>query len=147
MSEFLKLYEKIGKEKYGVAVGKQAPYFSTIHPKFIELKPGYCEILIENEKSVHNHLGTIHAIAICNGAELVAGLTTEVSIPDTHRWIPVEMSVKYLGMAKTDIRVRTQCENIDWSELGIIVVPVEALNSHNELIFTAQISMRISKKK
>jgi len=81
MSELYELYNKLGNEGYGEAIGKIAPYFSTIHPEFLELRPGFCEILIRNEPSVHNHIGTVHAMAICNGVELAAGVTTDISIP------------------------------------------------------------------
>lgn len=147
MSELYDLYKKLGKENYGEAIGKIAPYFSTIHPQFIALRPGYSEILITNEQSVHNHIGTVHAIAICNGAELVAGVTTDISIPDEHRWIPIGMTVEYLAMAKTDVRVVANGENIDWAKIGTITVPVEAFNTDAEKVFTGEITMKLSRKK
>ena len=147
MSELHDLYKKLGNEGYGEAIGKKALYFSTIRPEFLELRPGFCEILIRNETSVHNHIGTIHAIAICNGAELVAGVTTDISIPEEHRWIPVGMTVKYLAKAKTDIRVVANGENIDWAIVGNIIVPVEAYNATDVKVLTGEITMRVGKKK
>jgi hypothetical protein len=49
---------------------------------------------------VQNHIGTVHAIALCNLAELCAGLVTDVSIPRDMRWIPQDMTVRYLRKAK-----------------------------------------------
>ena len=144
MSELLNLYKKIGNDGYGDAVAQIAPYFGTIEPQFVDLKPSYCEILIENKRPVHNHIGTMHAIALCNGAELVAGLTTDVSIPEGRRWIPIGMNVKYLAMAKTDIRVVCNGANIDWNVEGEVTVPVTAINASNEPVFTAEITMKIS---
>ena len=80
MSWLSELYRSLGNERYAGAISELAPYFGTISPKFKELRPGYCSIVIPNTRAVHNHLGSMHAIAMCNGAELTAGLTTDVSI-------------------------------------------------------------------
>lgn len=147
MSELYDLYKKVGNKEFGKAVGKIAPFFSTIDPQFVKLEPGYCEVIIKNRETVHNHLGTIHAIAICNGAELVAGIMTDVSIPPDHRWIPVAMSVRYLAKATTDIQVITNGHHIDWSKMGEIIVPVEAFDHNQKKVFSAEITMNISGKK
>jgi len=52
---------------------------------------------------VLNHIGTVHAIAMCNMAELAGGTMTEVTVPATHRWIPKGMTVEYLKKAETDL--------------------------------------------
>ena len=48
---------------------------------------------IAHRRKVTNHIGTVHAIALCNLAEFVGGLTCEVSIPRDMRWIPKGMDV------------------------------------------------------
>ena len=81
----------------------KAPYFSSISPRFVVLEPGKCQVHIRNRRAVQNHIGTVHAIAMCNMAELAAGTMVEVSIPATHRWIPKGMSVQYIKKAETDL--------------------------------------------
>ncbi|WP_299018285.1 DUF4442 domain-containing protein [uncultured Photobacterium sp.] len=71
-----------------------APYFSTIKPQFLELKPGYTEVAIKKRRKVTNHINTVHAIAMCNMAELAGGIMTDVSVPTKCRWIPVGMTVE-----------------------------------------------------
>ena len=46
---------------------------------------------------------------MCNAAELAGGLATEVTLPDTHRWIPRGMRVEYLRTAKTDLVATARC--------------------------------------
>lgn len=147
MSALYELYRKLGNAKFGEAIGEIAPYFSTINPQFVGMEPGYCEIVLRNTKSVHNHIGGIHAIAICNGAELVAGLMTDVSIPENHRWIPVAMRVEYLAKAMTDLRIVASGRDIDWSVLGRIAVPVEAIDGTDKKVFAAEITMQVSEKR
>lgn len=143
MSELLDLYGKVGNEGYGAAIARIAPYFGTIAPEFVDLRPSYCELVIRHTRSVENHLGTVHAIAMCNGAELVAGLMTDVSIPAGKRWIPAGMNVRYLAKAKGDLRVIADGAELDWSREEIWV-PVEIFDMNGKKVLEAQIEMKVS---
>ena len=57
---------------------------------------------------VHNHLGTVHAIASCNLAEYAMGVLAEAAVPASHRWIPIGMEVRYLATAKTSVTAEAQ---------------------------------------
>lgn len=144
MSKLLKLYNAVGNGAYGKKIAELAPYFGTINPTFLDLKPGHCSLVIPNTPAVHNHLGTLHAIALCNGAELAAGLTTDVSIPVEKRWIPVEMTVRYLAKARTDVTITCQGEDVDWTSTGDLQVPVIAVDTDGKQVATFRITMKIS---
>jgi len=146
MSQILELYKSTDNETFTRLITEAAPYFNTIDPMFVDLKPGYAEVKLPNTRSVHNHLGTVHAIAMCNAAELVAGLMTDVSIPETNRWIPIEMTVKYHAKAKTDLRAVAYGDDIDWAVTGEIRVPVSIYNTEEKEVFSALITMKISPK-
>jgi acyl-coenzyme A thioesterase PaaI-like protein len=143
MSQNLALFKQLGAEKFSGAVASVAPYFATIEPQFIDLRPGHAEVRIRNQRKVHNHIGTVHAIALCNGAELVAGTCTDVSIPEGARWLPVGMTVQYLAKAKTDIRVVTEAEAVDWTVAGNVDVPVAAYDTEGTKVLSAVITMNI----
>ncbi|MDI9481180.1 MAG: hotdog fold domain-containing protein [Syntrophomonadaceae bacterium] len=147
MSQILELYRSTNNNEFTKLITGAAPYFSTIDPMFVELKPGYAEITVPNTKNIHNHMGTVHAIAMCNAAELVAGMMTEVSIPDSYRWIPMEMTVRYLAKAKTDLRVIAKGQDIDWDVIGETKVPVSIYDADGKEVFTAIITMKVSLKK
>lgn len=127
----------------------KAPYFSRISPLFEELKPNSCKISIKKKRSVLNHIGTVHAIAMCNMAEVAGGTMTEVTVPATHRWIPKGMTVEYLKKAETDlIAIASPVEqNYDWDKAGEYLVNVDVFDKANEKVFHAKITMWISKKK
>ena len=74
----------------------KAPYFASIAPRIEVLEPGRGIATLAHRRRVTNHLGTVHAIALCNLAEFVGGLTCDVSIPPSMRWIPKGMTVAYL---------------------------------------------------
>ncbi|TWI09414.1 hotdog fold domain-containing protein [Aerolutibacter ruishenii] len=105
MPPVLALFRRItrwpgGHWLFSRAVCLKAPYFATIAPRFVTLEPGRCEVRMRDRRRVHNHLGTVHAIALCNLAELSAGVMTDASLPTGMRWIPKGMSVEYLKKAK-----------------------------------------------
>jgi acyl-coenzyme A thioesterase PaaI-like protein len=99
-----------GRWLFSHLVCRRAPYFATIRPRIVELRPGRCEVRIRKRRAVENHLGTVHAIAICNMAELAAGLASDATVPTSHRWIPKGMTVDYLRKADTDLRALAELE-------------------------------------
>lgn len=146
MSELYDLYTASGNEAFSRKLTKIVPYFSTIDPLFVDLRPGYAEVTMANTPKVHNHLGTVHAIAMCNLAEIAAGLMTDVSIPASCRWIPVGMNVRYLAKATTDLRAIADGSTLSW-QAGEIEVPVDIFDTTGLVVCTAKIAVKISAKK
>jgi uncharacterized protein (TIGR00369 family) len=140
-------YKSVGNEEYGKLVCELAPYFSTIDPQFVNMKPGYVEVCIKNRKEIQNHLGSIHAAAMCNVAELVGGMMTEISLPEGKRWIPSGMNVQYLAKAKTDLKAIADGSGIDWTTPGRLTVPVNVFDTDGNKVFSAQIMMNIKESK
>jgi acyl-coenzyme A thioesterase PaaI-like protein len=134
-----------GKWLFSTLVCLKAPYFSTIRPRFEELRPGHCRVRIRKRRRVLNHIGTVHAIAICNMAELAAGTMTEVTVPSTHRWIPKGMTVQYLKKANSDlVAVATAQGAVDWSAPTDFIVDVVVRDRQGEEVFKAAITMWVT---
>jgi acyl-coenzyme A thioesterase PaaI-like protein len=146
MSQLYDFYKAAGNEAFSRQLTKTVPYFSTIEPMFVDLRPGYAEVTMPNTPKVHNHLGTVHAIAMCNLAEIAAGLMTDVSIPESCRWIPIGMTVKYLAKATTDLRAVADGDGIDWLP-GDIEVPVRITDTTGLEVCAALITVKVSVKK
>lgn len=138
----------LGRMLFSRALCLKAPYFSSIRPQVTELRPGHSEVRMRKRRAVQNHIGTVHAIAMCNMAELAGGLMTDASIPATHRWIPKGMTVEYLKKAETDLRAIATAETTpDWSRAGEYPVKVEVQDARGETVFRARITMWVSPKK
>lgn len=154
MSTAQKLWKTLGKNSAGRwlfsnIICFKAPYFSTISPRILALEPGNCVAIIKHKRRVTNHLGTVHAIAMCNLAELVGGLMTDVSVPADMRWIPKGMTVNYLQKAKGTLTATVNAKATDLrsaTEGYPYQVNVEVKNPQDELVFTAAIEMWISPK-
>lgn len=143
MSQFLAIYNSVGPEVFSKQIAQVAPYFGTINPLMTALRPGYSSVEVPFCREITNHLGTVHAIALCNAAELAAGMMTDVSIPQGARWIPTGMQVKYLAKAKTAVTAIADGSIIDWSVAGDIDVPVVIHDADGQQVFTASITMNI----
>jgi len=105
MSTTLTLYNRfkrfpLGNILIGRALAFRAPYFSTILPHVTGLRSGYCRVDIRDRRSIRNHLGSVHAGALCTLSELTVGLAVEVTLPAGLRWIPKEMPVQYVKKAR-----------------------------------------------
>jgi len=149
-AQSLKLFRLLGSTAAGRwtftrLICFKAPYFASISPLIDDLAPGRCVVVLRDRRRVRNHIGTVHAIAMCNAAELAGGLATDVSIAPNQRWIPKGMSVRYLRKAKGTL-----------TATALVAVPpadapaqeahtfVEVRDAANELVFDADIAMWIS---
>lgn len=151
MNSTLRLWQKMnrypmGKRLFSKAICLKAPYFSTIHPRMEILETGKAVAVIKDRRSVHNHIGSVHAIALCNLAEFCAGVVSEASMPDGMRWIPAGMTVRYLGRAEGVMRAEAEMREIVVGEKGAVPVLVEVKNAAGQVVFDAQIEMHISPK-
>lgn len=149
----LNIWEKLsskpgGKWAFSKALCLKAPYFASISPKFEELRPEFCKVSISKSRKVTNHLGTVHAIAMCNMAELSGGTMTEVTLPSTYRWIPKDMTVEYLKKATTGlVATATPATTMDLTKPSEYKVNIEVKDQLDEIVFKATITMWISAKK
>jgi acyl-coenzyme A thioesterase PaaI-like protein len=149
----LELYRRFthwpcGEWLFSRAVCWRAPYFATIAPRITQLEPGRCEATLRHRRKVTNHIGTVHAIALCNLAELSGGLVTDASIPASMRWIPKGMQVEYLKKAIGRMRAvatpdLASMANTEGYELPVTVTITDAVG---DAVFRARIAMWVSPK-
>jgi uncharacterized protein (TIGR00369 family) len=137
------MFNSVGSDAFSKMACQFAPYFSTINPVISELRPNAATVQVPFRKEITNHLGTVHAIAMCNAAELAGGMMTDVSIPDGARWIPKGMTVEYLAKAKTDVTATASAEGVDWQSEGDKVVTVDIHDTEGKKVFTARITMNV----
>jgi acyl-coenzyme A thioesterase PaaI-like protein len=104
-----------GQRVFSMLFARKAPYFASVHPRFTELRPNHAELVIRKRRSVQNHIGTVHAIALCNGLEAAMGALAEVTIPADKRWIPKGMDVSYTAKADSDITCIAETDAEQWT--------------------------------
>ena len=120
MPQILDLWRRLervplGDRLFSFAVGRRAPYFASIRPRFTVVEPNRAELVITSRRRVHNHIGTVHAIALCNGLEAAMGALAEATIPPGRRWIPKGMEVAYTAKADSDVTCIADTSPEQWA--------------------------------
>ena len=150
-SRVLTLYEKLsafplGKKLFSLAITKKAPYFASIQPEVLTLRPNYCEVRVRKRRAVENHLGTVHVIAIINGLEMAMGTLAEASIPSHLRWIPKGMEVSYTAKATGDISAIAEVSADAWQRGPEVDVDVRATRPDGTVVVAGKIRLWVTEK-
>ena len=98
-----------GKILFSRMIGQLAPYSATIGGKVVALRPGFCQVELEDRRAVRNHLRCVHAIALCNLAELAGNIAVAYTLPDAGRFIVAGLSIEYLKKARGTITATGEC--------------------------------------
>src|SRR3954468_8840457 len=138
----------VGDRLFSIAFAQKAPYFSSIHPRFTVLEPNHAELVIPKRRSVKNHIGTVHAIALCNGLEAAMGALAEATIPADKRWIPKGMEVTYTAKASSDITCVAETDPEQWDTAdGDLAVRVKGVRDDGTVVVEGVIRLWVTPKK
>lgn len=150
----LSLYRRLaplpaGRWLFSRLVCLKAPYFASIAPRIESLAPQRGVATLRHRRRVTNHIGTVHAIALCNLAEFVGGLTCDASLPAGMRWIPKGMSVEYLKKAQGTMRATATPAFAPREAAAGYELPmqVEVTDASGEPVFRARIAMWVSPRR
>jgi acyl-coenzyme A thioesterase PaaI-like protein len=152
MSQVLDLYNGLtrlpqGKRLFSVLFSRKAPYFATVRPRFTELRPNHAELVVRKRRGVHNHIKTVHVIAICNGLEAAMGALAEATVPATKRWIPKGMEVSYTAKATSDITCIAETDPEQWTgEDPDVPVRVRGVRADGTVVVEGVIRLWVTEK-
>ncbi|HET7415404.1 MAG TPA: hotdog fold domain-containing protein [Arthrobacter sp.] len=115
------LYRKVialpfGRQIFSAAYMYKVPYFRSVRPRIVEMAPHRAVVQIKKRRAVHNHIGTLHAIAIANGLEAAMGLLAEATVAKGMRWIPRGIQLDYLAKVPDDVRCLAETDAQDWDK-------------------------------
>lgn len=151
MASTLDLYKKMtalpqGKRLFSIAFSQKAPYFASIHLQVQDMRPHHGEVRIPKRRSVQNHIGTVHAIAACNGLEAAMGLLAEATCPKGSRWLPKGMDVKYVAKSDGPLTCTADSTPEDWAKGGDVPVSVKATLPDGTVTVEGTIHLWVTKK-
>jgi acyl-coenzyme A thioesterase PaaI-like protein len=137
-----------GQRLFSLAFTQRAPYFATVRPRFTVIEPNRAQLVIPKRRRVHNHLGTVHAIALCNGLEAAMGALAEATIPADKRWIPKGMTVAYTAKATSDITCVAETDPEQWtSDDPDLPVRVRGVRDDGEVVVEGEIRLWVTPRK
>ena len=137
----------LGKPAFSFLFAQKAPYFWTVRPRVREVRPHHAELSIRKRRAVQNHLGTVHAIAVCNGLEAALGPLAEATTPPGRRGIPKGMEVAYTAKSTTDLLCTADTDPADWEQPGDVPVRVRAIREDGTTVVEGVITIYVSDRK
>jgi acyl-coenzyme A thioesterase PaaI-like protein len=153
MANVADLYKKstaipiVGDRLFSLAFAQKAPYFWSIRPRFTVIEPNHAELVIPKRRAVQNHIGTVHAIALCNGLEAAMGALAEATIPSNKRWIPKGMDISYTAKATTDITCIAETDPEQWTgDNPDLPVRVKGVRKDGTVVIEGVIKLWVTEK-
>ena len=140
----------LGDRVFSFAFSQKAPYFATIRPRFTLIEPNRAELVIRKRRGVHNHIKTVHAIALCNGLEASMGELAESTVPRDRRWIPKGMEVAYTAKADSDVTCIAETDPEQWTAAAgagyDLPVRVRGVRNDGTVVVEGTITLWLSEK-
>jgi acyl-coenzyme A thioesterase PaaI-like protein len=151
-NQMLAMWEKLravpgGDRAFSLGFTWKAPYFRSIRPRFVQVSPNYAALVLPKRRAVHNHIGTVHAIAVCNGLEAAMGALAEATIPSGKRWLPKGMEVAYLAKSTSDLTCAAETDPAAWTAGPDVPVRVKATRSDGTVVVEGTIHLWVTDKK
>jgi acyl-coenzyme A thioesterase PaaI-like protein len=123
--------------------GLVVPYSGSVRPRIRVLEPGHAEIEIPDRRSNRQHLGSVHAIALMNLAEMTSGLAMMAALPATVRGIVTTLSMTYHKKARGTIRAVARVAVPAVSEDRDFDVMAECFDREGTLVATGNVRWRL----
>ena len=136
-----------GKRLFSRLVGVAAPYTGSVGARVVELGRGRSRVELPDRRSVRNHLDCVHAIALCNLAELTGNVAVAYSLPDDARFIVKGLAIEYVKKARGTITGETRCELPTTSEERELDVPVVLRDEAGDVVARAELRTLIGPKR
>jgi acyl-coenzyme A thioesterase PaaI-like protein len=132
-----------GQWLFATILGFLVPYSGSVRPRIRVFEPGHAEVEIPDRRANRQHLGSVHAIALLNVAELASGLAVMAGLPDGMRGIVTHISMQYLKKARGTIRTVSQVTVPTVTADMDFDVSAECRDRHGDVVARATVRWRL----
>jgi acyl-coenzyme A thioesterase PaaI-like protein len=147
-AELLDLWRRLsplpgGPWLFSKLFGFAVPYSGSVGPRIRVLQPGHAVVEMLDRRSNRNHLGSVHAIALTNLAEITSGLALMTGLAPTVRGIVTSLSMTYHKKARGPIRAVAHVAVPAVSEDRDFDVIAECFDRAGTLVATGRVRWRL----
>lgn len=135
-----------GKRLFSRMVGMAAPYTGSIGAEVVDLGVGHAKVTLRDRRAVRNHLECVHAIALCNLAELAGNVAVAYALPDDARFIVAGLDIEYIKKARGTITAVCECPMPASSERREYQIPVSMFDDSGEEVARATLATLVGPK-
>ncbi len=132
---------------YSRFIGYCIPYTGTINARVETLRPGFARVVMADRREVQNHLGSVHAIALANLAELTANAALAFGLAPDARFIVTEFAMRYLKKAHGPIVGTCSCEVPTSSERREYPLQVRLTDNANDCVAEASVATLVGPRR
>jgi len=98
-----------GRWLFSTLLGWRVPYSGSVSPRVLALEPGHARVRIVERRALRQHLGSVHAIAIMNVAEMASGLAMLAGLPADMRGIVTKIGIEYFKKGRGVLVAESRC--------------------------------------
>src|SRR5450759_283214 len=98
-----------GRWLFSELLGWMVPYSGSVSPRVLLLEPGHVRVRIVERRALRQHLGSVHAIALMNVAEMASGLAMLGALPPGMRGIVQTIGIEYFKKARGVLTAESRC--------------------------------------
>jgi acyl-coenzyme A thioesterase PaaI-like protein len=132
-----------GQWLYAQIFSRIVPYSGSVKPRIRVLEPGRAEVEIPDIRANRQHLGSVHAIALMNVAEMASGLAMMAGLPDNVRGIVTNLAITYHKKARGTIRAVSRVQVPTITEDREFAVISECFDPSGAVVATATVTWRL----
>ncbi|MEX2181951.1 MAG: hotdog fold domain-containing protein [Gemmatimonadaceae bacterium] len=147
-ARLLKLWSRLsplpgGQWLFSRIFAMTVPYSGSVGPRIRELAPGHARVEIPDRRSNRQHLGSVHAIALMNAAEMTSGLAMMAGLPEGVRGIVTSLSMTYHKKARGTISAVSRVEIPTVTDDRDFEVRAECFDPSGVLVATGTVRWRL----
>lgn len=132
-----------GRWLFSKLLGWMAPYSGSVSPAVLLLEPGHARVRIDERRALRQHLGSVHAIALMNVAELASGLAMLGALPSTMRGIVITIAITYSKKARGRLIAESRCEVPPDLAPGEYDFVSEVRDAEGDVVATATVTWKL----